>query len=196
MPHAQVWQQGLTDLFGSSGAGLILSRAQTNYEEYDLLHSAETKRSNREALRTRILPGLALYQAMLAEGMERQQALADLDTLFKAAFFSKRLQGIRILNRLPNPFAVVKPVMKLMMRQEYLPGSQEIVADNSDTFAVNVYRCYIFDTLAAHGAAELTTLYCNTDDWLAAELPSVNWERTKTLGRGGDCCDFRWSRKM
>jgi hypothetical protein len=47
----------------------------------------------------------------------------------------------------------------------------------------------------AYGAPELTPLYCQGDDSLFEGLPaSITWERTKTLGRVDDCCDFRWCR--
>ena len=141
-----------------------------------------------------MLPGLSLYRALLEEESDRQKVLAEMDRLFRAAFFTGMEPGIRMLNHLPDPFPIVKPVLKSMTRQEYLPGSQEVVEDSPDGFAVQVYRCFIFDTLSAHGAPELTALYCNTDDWLAELMPKVRWERTQTLGRGGEYCDFCWRR--
>lgn len=195
MPYTRAWKKGLAELFDAQKANRIISRAQSIYREYSGLHAMETSRANRKTLKTRILPGLSLYHAILAEGVDQKEALSHLDALFRGAFFAKRIQGIRVLNHLPNPFAIVRPLMKWMIKDEYLPGSQEIVEDNADCLAVNVYRCFIFDTLTAYGVSELTPLFCNTDDWLAAELPSINWERTQTLGRGGDCCDFRWSRR-
>ncbi|MFU8773966.1 MAG: L-2-amino-thiazoline-4-carboxylic acid hydrolase [Anaerolineales bacterium] len=75
-----------------------------------------------------------------------------------------------------------------------LPGSQEVIEDNGDCFALHVYRCFILDSLRAHNATELTVLFCKTDDWLAAALPKVRFERTKMLSQGYDHCDFRWCR--
>jgi predicted ArsR family transcriptional regulator len=46
------------------------------------------------------------------------------------------------------------------------------------------------------GAPELTPLYCQMDDLLFEALPpEIRWERTKTLGRGDEICDFRWTRQ-
>jgi hypothetical protein len=131
---------------------------------------------------------------LLEGNKDQQKALAEVNDLFRAAFFTRRMQGIRVLNHLSDPFPIVKPMLKMMTMNEYMPGAQEIVEDSADCFALNVYRCFIFDTLAKHDAKVLTTLYCNTDDWLAEVLPKISCERTKTLGRGGDCCDFRWCR--
>jgi len=71
----------------------------------------------------------------------------------------------------------------------------ELVENSQCSFAFNVHRCFYLDVLTAYGAPELTALYCRLDDLLYATWsPSIRWERTKTLGRGDDCCDFRYSR--
>jgi len=196
IPNKRAWKKGLAELFDDQKANRIISRAQSIYLEYCGSCAREAGRANRNALMARILPALSLYHVLLAEGMDQEEALSHLDCLFRRVFFTKRMQGIRVLNHLPNPFTIVRPLMKWMIKDDYLPGSQEIVEDNVDCLAVKVYHCFIFDALTTYGAKELTPLFCNTDDWLAAELPSINWERTKTLGRGGDYCDFRWSRKI
>ncbi|MGD2178085.1 MAG: L-2-amino-thiazoline-4-carboxylic acid hydrolase [Anaerolineae bacterium] len=173
---------------------MLIQRAQAYYRRYWSHHSSERNRANRRLLRKRVLPGLSIYKALLERNDDQEQVLAEVDALFRAAFFRAMMRGIRLLNHLPSPFFIVKPALKLMTRNEYVAGSQEIVEDSADCFAVNVYRCLTLDTLAGHNAQELTVLFCNTDDWLAEALPAISWERTGTLARGDDCCDFRWSR--
>jgi hypothetical protein len=49
--------------------------------------------------------------------------------------------------------------------------------------------------LTEYGFPELTPHFCRLDDVLAAEAaPSVRFERTQTLARGGTLCDFRYAR--
>jgi hypothetical protein len=194
MPHSLIWQRRLSIIYDDQKANALIARAQVYYDDYCSQHSAEANRANRTALKTRVLPGLSIYKALLEKNDDQQKVLAEVDTLFRAVFFTRRMQGIRVLNHFSNPFPIVKPMLKMMTRNEYVPGAQEVIEDSADCFALNVYRCFILDTLARHNAKELTALYCNTDDWLAEVLPKISWERTKTLGRGGDCCDFRWSR--
>ena len=50
------------------------------------------------------------------------------------------------------------------------------------------------NVLTACGAPELTAHLCAIDDLLYGDLPGISWERTKTLGRGDDRCDFRFCR--
>lgn len=60
---------------------------------------------------------------------------------------------------------------------------------------IGMHSCFYLNVLTAYGAPELTPVYCQMDDLLYGALsPSVRWRRTKTLGRGDDCCDFCWSR--
>jgi hypothetical protein len=195
MPHTQVWLQCLTGMYDAQQAWALISRAEFLYLDYSRQHASEARWPNRTALKVRILPGLAIYNSLLEVNDDPEKVLAEMEPLFKSAFFTQRMQGIRLLNNLPDPFPLVRPVLKMMTRDDYLPGSQEVVEDTPDCYAVTVYRCFILDVLTRHHAAELTALYCKTDDWLAEALPKISWQRTQTLGRGGDCCDFRWCRQ-
>ena len=71
----------------------------------------------------------------------------------------------------------------------------EWVADDEQRLAFNIRRCLYVDTLTAYGAPELMSHICAFDDWMFETLPpTIAWERTTTLGRGGDRCDFCWRR--
>ena len=42
---------------------------------------------------------------------------------------------------------------------------------------------------------ELCRLFCDVDDVTYGGLCKLGFARTKTLGYGADCCDFRFCRK-
>jgi hypothetical protein len=194
MPHSDKWRQCLSVTYDRQKADGLISRAQILYDEYCSRKYPVMNRGDAVSLKTRVLPGLSIYKALLETNGDREKVLIEVESLFRAGFFTEMTRGIRWLNHLPNPFFVVRPVLKMMTRDEYLPGSQEIVEDTPDCFALNVYRCFILDTLTNLEAQELTASFCKMDDWLSEAMPKVSWERTKTLGRGDDCCDFRWRR--
>ena len=46
-----------------------------------------------------------------------------------------------------------------------------------------------------NGCGELCRLFCDVDDVTYGGLKKMGFSRTKTLGYGGDCCDFRFFKK-
>ena len=46
-----------------------------------------------------------------------------------------------------------------------------------------------------NGCPELCPLFCDVDDVNYGGLRKMGFSRTKTLGYGGDCCDFHFYRK-
>ena len=56
---------------------------------------------------------------------------------------------------------------------------------------VDMMKCPYHDTCAEYGCPELCRCFCDSDDISYTGLhPKLIWERTMTLGRGNDRCDF------
>lgn len=195
IPNQRKWLRLLSQRYsGQIAESLLLSASQ--YYQKVLNHKLDLKKRFHPILKTRVLPVLAIYRAMLDHHFDQKTALHDLELLFVDMYFSVQLGGIGFLNRtLPNPFFVIKPFLRLMIRFSDLPEGQEIKQDTPDCFAIDVHQCFIFDTLKALNAPELTTVFCASDDRLSAEMTKIDWRRTQTLGRGGEKCDFCWCRK-
>ena len=194
MKHAQKWQNWLGRRYGPHEAQRLISKAIDVFDQTWVEDVGEWERVYRNTLRKRILPVLSIYKVLLEEGGDPEKVLEEVEELMRISFFTPMLQGIRILNLLPDPFPIIRPTLRWMTKED-LPGSQEVIEDSRDCFALNVYRCFTLDTLTVFGAPELTHLFCNTDDWLSEAMSKVSWERTKTLGRGDEVCDFRWCRQ-
>jgi hypothetical protein len=196
MPHSSSWEKLLAETFEMPAATAIIKNAQMEYQQLLADGSPIPVETTdlRNNLGTRIYPGLAVYRALFNLTPDTTSRLAIVEKLFRADFFRGMSFGIRILNVLPDPFPFIRPVLRLMTRQKYLPGSQIIVEDSPNCFALDTKQCFILDVLTALNAPELTVLYCNTDDWLSEALPRIHWLRTTTLARGDEKCDFRWCR--
>jgi hypothetical protein len=196
MPHTALWRRALTEKRGEAEAARLLARAQTRYDELYAERPRPPSRALRFHIERSILPGLALYEALLEEGDDRQAALAEMESLMTPS-----LAGLRwlmpILGRLPDPFATFRRIVPPVVRFGFPPEGWAIepVEDSQDCIAFDIHRCVYLDTLTSYGAPELTPVYCGGDDTLFEALPpSITWERTMTLGRGDDRCDFRWCR--
>ncbi len=192
--HLRKWNRYLTRKYGKDTTNRILSDAKIRYE--DLLLTKDLKSNpNKNRLTKMVFPILAVYQALKNEHLTQEQALRDAENLLCATFFSTQLTGIRYMNRvLSDPFRIIKPVLLYMIKYSDLPSGQMIKQNDKNCFAINVYQCFIHDTLLKN-APELTAVFCATDDWLSAAMPKIEWKRTQTIGCGGEMCDFCWCRR-
>ena len=193
-PHFEAWQRSLIETRGEAQAAFLIGRVRARYERL----VARRPRFSHPALcghmDKNILPGLALYRTLLEQNSDRESVLTEVESLFMVSFRRFR-RPIRLLRYLPNPFVFLRIVTHWVMQREFpaLGWEVEWVQDDERRLAYNVRRCFYLDVLNAYGAPELTPLYCAGDDWLFQALPpAICWERTGTLARGQQRCDFSW----
>lgn len=196
-PHSRKWFHLLSERFGEAQARSILSRSQVQYDQLLTVQLPDhiLNPKNPKELKNLIFPGLAVYKSIIEVDPGQTRALSIMDELFREDLFRTMGIGIGLLNYLTNPFPLIRPVLKYMIRAQYPPGYQVIIKDTPDTLIAQAVRCVKLEVLTALNARELTSLYCKTDDWLSEKLPKVHWERTKTLAAGDEICDFCWTRQ-
>ena len=64
-----------------------------------------------------------------------------------------------------------------------------------DYFDVNIKKCLWYTACVENGCEELCRLFCDVDNVTYGGLKKMGFSRTKTLGYGGDCCDFHFYKK-
>ena len=195
IPHLEIWQQALADQRGEFEAAILAGRVQARYDELYASRPRFPQRILRFHLDMLILPGLALYQTLLEESDDAEAVLAEMEWIFEATF-SRFFRFMLLVDRAPRSFALFRRTARTTLRHVFPPEGweRETIEDSDRAFAFDMHSCFYLNVLTAYGAPELTPLYCRMDELLYEKLPPViNWQRTKTLGRGGDCCDFRWS---
>ncbi|MGZ3645723.1 MAG: L-2-amino-thiazoline-4-carboxylic acid hydrolase [Ktedonobacteraceae bacterium] len=195
MPNLKIWQQALIEKHGEIQGTILAARTQARYEALYNERPHFTHPALRWHLEQKILPGLALYQVLSKENNDQGAVLAEVGSLLVLGLrvFTKFVNMYRYL---PLPFAIRRQILRASLLAFPQQGWDiDQIEQSERSFAFTIHRCFYLDVLTAYGAPELTALYCRLDDLLYATLsPSIRWERTKTLGRGDDCCDFRWSR--
>lgn len=199
MPYLGIGQQVLAETRGKVKAALLAARVQARYDE---LH-AQRPRFHHPALRRHleegILPGLALYQILREDNDDQDAVLAEIDRILAAMVErSGRRQLVQVMARLPEPFAILRIANRWAMKLVYPPEGWrfEWVEDSDQCIAYDARECFYVDVLTAYGAPELVAHLCTVDDLLFGDLPGISWERTKTLGRGDDRCNFRFCRAI
>lgn len=196
MPNLALWQRALAEKRGEAEAARLVARAQTRYDELFAGRPRLANRTLRLHLERSILPGLAMYRTLLEESADQQRALAEMESLMTSSWAGLR-RLMPLLGRLPEPFAFFRRAVRWVVRLGFPAEGWgfEPVEDSDDCFAYDIRRCFYLDTLESYGAPELTQVYCGEDDTVFEALPPcITWERTMTLGRGHDRCNFRWCR--
>ncbi len=195
MPFLVPIQQALAEKRGPVEAATLAQRLQARFDE---LYAGRPRFAHpvlQAHLEQVVLPGLALYQTLLNEGLSQEEALAEVERAFEVVF-GRFIRKLGLMKDLPGSFTVFRLLARWVNWLGFPPAGwdRDTVEDGERAIAFDYHRCFYLDVLTAYGAPELTPAFCKTDDWLAAELPpAIRWERTKTLGRGDNVCDFRWS---
>ena len=95
---------------------------------------------------------------------------------------------------IPGLYRLVPGVFVKSTRSVFGPAAgfdpKELQVGNG-IWRVDMMKCPYHDTCAEYGCPELCRCFCDSDDISYAGLhPKLIWERTMTLGRGDDRCDF------
>ncbi len=194
MSDADTWRQALIEKHGAIEAEALINKVQQRYEELYRTRPHYDHPALRMHLEQNILPGLALYQVLQAEKGDQTAALAEVEMLLHAgAVRSSLRKATAALKYLPEPFMLIRLVMRAAMRFGFPAAGWETewIEDSDQRIAFNIHRCFYLNTLTTYDAPELTRLFCQMDDVVYEALPpSIRWERTGTLGRGNEVCDF------
>ena len=177
---------------GKERAGRIAARAQKRYEEL-CRENVSDARALRSHTFGRIYPAIAVYETLRAEGIGQEKAVWYVREYFQrfAASFAPHLQRmIRVLGlarKVPGIF------MKIVLKG-FGPDAgfrYEFPETSGNEARANVVCCPYYETCRRYGCPEITRAFCDGDDAGYGNLhPKLVWGRTKTIGRGDDCCDF------
>lgn len=156
---------------------------------------AENAGATKEKLRHlegQILPGIAAYET-LQTVLPKDEALQTVHgyveerawKLKKMIFAFLRLPGL--YRRIPGLFCRETP--KLFGETAGFAARE--IQTSGGVWRIDMTRCPYHDTCVQYGCPELCPSFCDSDDITYNGMhPKLSWHRTKTLGRGDDCCDF------
>jgi hypothetical protein len=191
--HIPKWRKELIACYGKATGVKLYTAACMKFEELLAGRKPQPNKALTIHLLRGILPTLAMYETLLSHGLEQKDALDAIDRLYRV---STRAQArfYAALGRLPFFFAILRMASVATMKKYYPPEGWDTtwIENSKALIAWDMRRCFYLDTLASYGRKELTRCCCSVDDCLYENIsPSVVWERTMTLGRGDEVCNFR-----
>jgi hypothetical protein len=196
MPKAALFERALSAELSHSKAHDVVEAARARYGGRYAGREQEDSGAVRRHLEENLLPGVALYRALLADPDTGEEAMPLFEVAVEAWVASQR-RSLETLARLPVYYWLMWAVIKPMMRRNFPEAGWETewVQANGQALAFNMKSCFYMDVLGAYGVPELAIQYCRMDDLIYEDLsPHVHWVRQGTLGRGDRHCDFRFER--
>ena len=140
-----------------------------------------------------ILPRIALYKALVGGPLPHEQAMALMRSYMMGVVAAEKHASTAKMQVVPGFFGIYKRVFLHVMRTSDLWESAP--SAGRDFFDASITKCLWHDACVENGCPELCPLFCDVDDVNYGGLRKMGFSRTKTLGYGGDCCDFHFFRK-
>ena len=181
----------IRELGENKGQALFEKQAET----LQALIKSETgkSKSQKKALAQTILPSIALYQALTKDASLKAQAYAYVQKYMLEVVAAKKHASTAKMEFIPGFFAIYRHAFLKIMRASDLWESTQ--TSDGDSFDVRIRKCLWHTACAENGCAELCRLFCDADNVTYGGLKKIGFTRTKTLGYGGNCCDFHFFRK-
>lgn len=182
----------LAESFGNDRGGKLFEMQDKALGEIIGNTKGKTENQMKTLIQT-ILPRIALYKSFIAAGLPDDDVYKYMRKYMLEIVAAKKHSSTVKMEIVPGFYAIYSRVFLKIMRTTDL---QESVQEHGkDYFNVTITKCLWHTACVENGCEELCRLFCDVDDVTYGGLKKIGFTRTKTLGYGGDCCDFHMFRK-
>lgn len=182
----------LAESFGNDRGGKLFEMQDKALGEIIGNTKGKTENQMKTLIQT-ILPRIALYKSFIAVGFSDDDVYKYMRKYMLEIVAAKKHSSTVKMEIVPGFYAIYSRVFLKIMRTTDL---QESVQEHGkDYFNVTITKCLWHTACVENGCEELCRLFCDVDDVTYGGLKKIGFTRTKTLGYGGDCCDFHMFRK-
>ena len=140
-----------------------------------------------------ILPRIALYKALQKDGFSEEDVHRYMQKYMLDIVAAKKHSSTAKMELFPGFYSIYsKTFLKIMKTTDLQVSTQN---SGKDFYDVTITKCLWHTACVENGCEELCRLFCDVDDVTYGALKKIGFTRTKTLGYGGDCCDFHFFKK-
>lgn len=154
--------------------------------------NSDASKEKKRHLESQIIPGIAAYET-LQKVMQKDEALRIVHGYVEKKAW-KMHKVILKLMRIPGLYKCVPELFAKGTRKmfgEKAGFSATEIQTSGGMWRIDMTKCPYHDACIMYGCPELCHCFCDSDDITYDNMhPKLLWHRTKTLGRGNDCCDF------
>ena len=154
--------------------------------------NASASKEKQRHLERQILPGIAVYETLQLV-MSKDEALQTVH--YYVERHARQLKKIFCrLMRIPGLYRLVPGIFAKQTPKHFGEAAgfaATAFQTGGGVWRIDMTQCPYHDVCVQYHCPELCHCFCDSDDITYDGLhPRLYWHRTKTLGRGDDCCDF------
>ena len=160
----------------------------------ELIKNTMGKSENQmKTLAQTVLPRIALYRTLQEDGFSEEDTYEYLRKYMIDMVAAKKHASTARMEIVPGFYSIYSRIfLKIMRTTDLQESTQE---QGKDFYDVTITKCLWHTSCEENGCGELCRLFCDVDDVTYGGLKKIGFTRTKTLGYGGNCCDFHFFRK-
>ncbi len=182
----------LIEEFGNEKGNIYFVKQDKRLSE--IIEATKNKTENQmKTLAHTILPRIALYQVLLESGLPQDDVNKSLRKYMLDVVAVKKHKSTAKMEMVPGFYRIYSKIfLKIMQTTDLQESTQKC---GKDFYDITITKCLWHTACIENGCQELCRLFCDVDDVTYGGLNKIGFSRTKTLGYGGDCCDFHFFRK-
>lgn len=182
----------LIEEFGQDKGNTIFDRQEKMLDS--LIKNTTNKSENQmKTLVQTILPRIALYKVLSEDDFSKEDVYTYMRKyMIDKIAIPKHLSTAK-MELVPGFYFIYSHIFLKIMRTTDL--QENVQSHGKDYFDVTIKKCLWYTACVENGCADLCRLFCDVDDVTYGGLKKIGFTRTKTLGYGGDCCDFHFFKK-
>lgn len=182
----------LIEEFGANNGNELFNKQEIILNE--LIKNTKDKSKNQtKTLIQTILPRIALYKALLKNDFSEEDVYKYMRKYMIDKVAEKKHSSTAKMELIPGFYSIYSKIFLRIMRTTDLQES--VQKHGKDYYDVTIKKCLWHTACVENGCADLCRLFCDVDDVTYGGLKKIGFTRTKTLGYGGDCCDFHFYKK-
>ena len=182
----------LSEEFGKDRGNALFDRQEKALST--LIENTQNKSENQmKTLAQTILPRIALYKTLSKDGLPEEVVYKYMRKYMIEKVAAKKHASTAKMELVPGFYKIYSNIFLKIMRTTDLQES--VQSCGRDYYDVTIKKCLWHTACVENDCADLCRLFCDVDDVTYGGLKKIGFSRTKTLGYGGDCCDFHFFRK-
>lgn len=182
----------LVEEFGKDRGNVLFDKQDKVLNE--LIKNTKNKTENQmKTLTQTILPRIALYKMMSADDFPKEDVYEYVRKYMLNKVAAQKHASTAKMELVPGFYFIYSRIFLKIMKTTDLQVSEQ--KQGKDYYDITITKCLWHTACVENGCAELCALFCDVDDVTYGGLRKLGFTRTKTLGYGGDCCDFHFFKK-